>query len=183
MSENMPSADDVIKFWFDAGADAWFTKDEEFDDSIREKFGPAIETAAAGGLDDWLSDAKGCLGIVLLLDQFTRNINRGSPATWAFDDKALAVAKTAFAEGFDQELSMDERRWFVMPFMHSEDPEMQARCIELADTMDNEGLSKYARHHADIIARFGRFPHRNVVLGRTSSAEEEAYLADDGFKG
>ena len=183
MSENTPSAEDVIKFWFDAGAEAWFKKDDQFDQDIKQKFGTAIEAAGTGELDDWLSDAKGSLGLVLLLDQFTRNVNRGSPATWVYDEKALAVAEAAFAKGFDQQLSVEERHWFVMPFMHSEDPAKQARCIELADAMENEGLAKYARHHADIIARFGRFPHRNAVLGRVSTAEEAAYLADDGFKG
>jgi len=179
----MTTPKEVIDFWFEAGPKKWFATSETFDDAIRARFGAVVEAAGAGEHDDWQQTAQGALALVLLLDQFTRNLYRGSPATWAHDAKALAIADAAIGRGFDQDLPPVQARFFLMPFMHSEDSEIQARSVELGQSADNEDHTKYARHHADIIARFGRFPHRNAVLGRASTEEELAYLADDGFKG
>lgn len=175
--------DDVIAFWFAAGSDKWFTRSDDFDEAIRDRFGAAVERAGRGEFDDWRETPEGALALVLLLDQFTRNIYRGSPLTWAFDGKALETAAYAIDSGHDMALPEDQRRWFYMPYMHSEDMVMQRRSIELSQRIANEDHREHADHHADIIARFGRFPHRNEVLGRRSTPEEVAYLADGGFKG
>ncbi|VAW13258.1 hypothetical protein MNBD_ALPHA09-847 [hydrothermal vent metagenome] len=175
--------EEVIAFWFEAGPKKWFAASAVFDAAIGARFGATVDAAGAGRHDDWSQTPQGVLALVLLLDQFTRNINRGQAATWAHDARALAIAEAAIDRGFDMDLSPEQRRFLYMPFMHSEDRGAQARSVELGVRAEDEEHAKYARHHADIIERFGRFPHRNAIVGRTSTEDELAYLADDGFKG
>jgi len=174
----------IIQFWCDAGPSKWFKKDSAFDKAIVERFGQKVEQALAGGLDDWATTPSGALGLVLLLDQFARNIWRGRAASFAGDEKAVAVAQKAIAKGWDMDLKEEERRWFYMPFMHSEDLAVQKQgLIYFAKRLDDPDTLKFAELHADIIERFGRFPHRNEILGRLSRDEEITFLAEGGFSG
>ncbi|HUZ67889.1 MAG TPA: DUF924 family protein [Beijerinckiaceae bacterium] len=177
------SPDDVLTFWRDAGPDRWFSKDETFDATIRARFLPYYEAAARGGLDRWTSQPDGALALLILLDQFPRNIFRGQKRAFAADSLARAVAATALASGYDRRCETVLRQFFYLPFMHSERLDDQDRCLRLYENMGDEALLKYAREHRSIIARFGRFPHRNALLGRQSSAEEQAFLDSGGFGG
>jgi len=186
------TAQAVLAFWFGAPGSPehgkaraeWFRKNPAFDDEIRRRFGEAVAIALAGGFGEWCTTAQGSLARILLLDQFTRNIFRGTPRAFAGDERALATAEDAVARGFDRALSFHER-WFVyMPFEHAETPGAQHRSLELfgalaRETGDDDTLV-WARKHADVIFRFGRFPHRNAILGRASTPEEEAYLREPG---
>jgi uncharacterized protein (DUF924 family) len=183
---------DVIDFWFGAqgsperGASRpeWFRKDPAFDEAIRVRFGDAVAAALAGAFGEWCVDAPGALARVILLDQFTRNIFRDTPRAFAGDDRALATAMDAVARGLDRDLGYHERWFLYLPFEHSEDPDMQRRSLELLGALGAErndpGPLDWARKHADIIFRFGRYPHRNAILGRESTAEEIAFLAQPG---
>ena len=185
---------DVLDFWFlpadhaDFGKqrDVWFRKDDAFDAAIRERFGPLASQAVAGGLRDW--DEQGPTGVlarILVLDQFTRNAWRGEPASFAGDSLALACAQQLVDSNADQDL-LPVQRWFAyMPFEHAEDASMQERSVALfaALAQANEGYGgvlDYAHRHRGVIARFGRFPHRNAILSRASTAEEMEYLAQPG---
>jgi uncharacterized protein (DUF924 family) len=173
----------VLDFWFGAGPQKWFSKDDAFDAAIRQRFLPTYEAAAAGRLNDWQATPAGALALVIVLDQFPRNMFRGSPRTFAADPLALAVAKRAVAQNFDGQLDLPKRNFFYLPFQHSENLADQERCVELSrQNSDAEGV-KWAELHADIIRRFGRFPHRNAVLGRVSTPEEQAFLDAGGFAG
>jgi uncharacterized protein (DUF924 family) len=167
---------DVLAFWLQAGPERWFTPDAAFDAEIRARFLPAYEAAMSGGLNTWQDNAEGALALLLLLDQFPRNMFRGTPRAYAGDALARAIAGRAIERGFDRNYQVPLRRFFYLPFMHSEDLGDQERCVSLCRAAgDAEGL-KYAEHHADIIRRFGRFPHRNAILGRSSSAAELQFL-------
>jgi uncharacterized protein (DUF924 family) len=177
---------EVIQFWRDAGAARWFAKDDAFDAEIRRRFLPLVEAAQAGGLDDWGQSADGALALMLLLDQFPRNLFRGSPQAFAGDASACKLADAAIAQGFDREVAPDFRPFFYLPFMHSEALADQERSLELYRILHSEGGTDnraFAEDHHAIIARFGRFPHRNAVLGRSTTPEEQAFLDDGGFKG
>lgn len=173
---------EVVAFWRDAGADKWFTKDAGFDATVRTRFLDTYEAAVRGELAAWEASAAGALALVLVLDQFPRNMFRGDARVYAADALARAVAERAIARGFDREAGA-LRKFFYLPFEHSEDPADQARCVALNRAAGDADALKWAEHHADIIRRFGRFPHRNAALGRTSTPEEEAFLAEGGFAG
>ena len=187
------TAQDILDFWFLAPGspgygqprDEWFRKNDAFDTAIRERFGAMIEQAMAGGLREWdLLGPEGILARILLLDQFTRNAFRGKPASFAGDPLALAAAQ-ALDNGADQAL-LPVQRWFAyMPFEHAEDARMQERSVALFTALSQanpgfEGVLDYAHRHRGVIARFGRFPSRNAILGRASTPEELAYLAQGG---
>jgi len=174
---------DVLAFWYAAGADKWFNKDAAFDADIRARFLTTYEAAATGQLASWEASADGTLALILVLDQFPRNMFRNSARAFATDSNARAVSNRAIALGFDRSVPVPERRFFYLPLMHSEDLTDQLRCIELCEAADDSEGVAYARTHADIIRRFKRFPHRNAVLGRTTTAEEEAFLKSGGFSG
>ncbi|MGE5162883.1 MAG: DUF924 family protein [Sphingobacteriales bacterium] len=177
------SAPDVVSFWQKAGPDRWFKKDPAFDDEIRERFIATHEAAAAGQLSDWEQSAQGALALLILLDQFPRNIFRGDARAFATDPLARAIAAGAIIRGFDSQVPKEMRGFFYLPFEHSENLADQERCIAFHKAIDDtEGL-KWAEIHADIIRRFGRFPHRNTALGRTTTAEEQAFLDSGGFAG
>ena len=171
---------DVIGFWFAAGMERrWFAKDESFDREVREKLLPAFELARAGKLEHWRDSAEGCVALVVLLDQVPRNLFRDSPQAFASDAAALEVTLHALACGFDDALPQVQRLFLYLPLEHSEDLAHQERCCQLTATLDeNTAWHDYAQQHREIVARFGRFPHRNAVLGRETTAEEAAFLKD-----
>jgi uncharacterized protein (DUF924 family) len=177
-----PPALAVIAFWRTAGEERWFKKDEAFDRTFREQFATLHTAAAAGQLKDWLTTADGALALVLLLDQYPRNSFRGTARMFATDPLARDVAAAAIAKGFDRAVPEELQNFFYLPFEHSEDLTDQDRCIELTTRLGPE-LLKWAAAHRDIIQRFGRFPHRNKVLGRQTTAEEQRFLDDGGFGG
>ena len=177
----------VIAFWREAGPKRWFNADAAFDAAIHHRFAALHGQAAAGHLSSWEMDAAGALALILVTDQFSRNLYRGSALAFATDEMARNVADRALAREFDQVTEHALRSFFYLPFEHHEDEASQARAMTLfealaAETGDRDGLN-WARLHRDLIARFGRFPHRNAVLGRLPTAEETAYLAEGGFAG
>lgn len=178
---DLPSIDDTLRFWRDAGPHRWFKKDPAFDAEFKARFEAAHHAAATGALDGWASQPDGALALLILLDQLPRNAWRGSGHMFATDGKALALARAAVEAGFDRRLDDAMRAFFYMPFMHSEAMADQVRCVELcADLADN---LRFALLHQDIIARFGRFPHRNRALGRATSPDEQRFLDEGGFAG
>ena len=166
-----------------AGPERWFTKDAAFDGALAVHFGGALQQARLGAFDHWGETPEGALGLVILLDQVSRNIHRGSPLTFAADAKALRLAKTSVSRGYHQILIPPLAFWLIMPFEHAEDLDAQNRAVALFGTMGLHDMVYYAQIHLDIIARFGRFPHRNPVLGRTSTAAEIVFLQAGGFAG
>jgi uncharacterized protein (DUF924 family) len=178
---------DVTQFWTDAGPKAWFAKDAAFDEAIRARFEALHHRAARRELDLWADQPEGALALLLLLDQFPRNLYRGSAHAFATDPLARQVADRAIAAGHDLAQPPDLQLFFYLPFEHSEHPADQARSVALikahAARTGDADLLKWARVHADIIARFGRFPHRNRELGRTDTEEEIEFLRNGGFAG
>ena len=183
---------EVLDFWFGpAGSpefgkprEAWFRKSDDFDDAIRARFLDLHRQAADGQLQPWQAAPDSLLALILVLDQFPRNLFRGSSRAFATDAQALAAAQLAVARGHDRALS-PVQRWFIyLPFEHAEDLALQRRCLDLFEGLrgdsDSAGTIDYARRHYEIIARFGRFPHRNAVLGRLSTPEEIEFLKQPG---
>jgi uncharacterized protein (DUF924 family) len=177
------SFDTVLAFWREAGSDKWFKKDAAFDDDIRRRFLETYEAAAAGQLADWEATPEGALALVVALDQFPRNMFRGSARTFAADPLARTVADRALWRGFDRSVAPELRTFFYLPFEHSESLADQERCVALCRASGDADALKWAELHADIIRRFGRFPHRNAALGRATTAEEQAFLDGGGFSG
>lgn len=174
--------DQICSFWREAGPRSWFAKDEDFDAACRD-YEAAHHAAARGELDSWAETAEGALALILLLDQFPRNLYRGSAHAFATDALARRFADQAVVRGFDQDFPPDLRAFFYLPFEHSEAAADQARSLALFEALGDENYFKFAKLHADIITRFGRFPHRNACLGRETSAAESAFLAEGGFSG
>ena len=186
-----PLAADILAFWFPPGTkaerDVWFRKDDAFDREIRQRFGAALAAGIAGAFGEWCTTAHGSLARVVLLDQFTRNAFRGTPDAFAGDPRALATSQTAIERGFEGALDPYERWFLYMPFEHSEDLAMQDRAVELFTALATQtgvnGPLPWAEKHRDVIRRFGRFPHRNRILGRVTTAEEQRYLDEGGYAG
>ena len=175
---------DILDFWFAAGREKWFDKDPSFDGEIRKRFGDTHMVACDGKLDDWMKDAQGALALVIVLDQFSRNLYREDHRAWVNDDKALRVAREAIRRRFDVEVPITARQWFYLPYMHAEDMAAQRESLHFhATRLDDPESLRFAEIHADIVKRFGRFPHRNAILGRESSPEEQSFLAEGGFAG
>jgi len=174
---------DVVAFWQAAGRDKWFTKDAVLDAAIRERFLGLYKAATDGGLTSWEATSEGALALLILLDQFPRNMFRGSARIFAADPLARAVAERALAMGYEGAVTPDMRLFFYLPFMHSEALADQEHSVALFRALGDEECLRYAEDHADIVRRFGRFPHRNDVLGRETTAEEQAFLAAGGFSG
>jgi uncharacterized protein (DUF924 family) len=185
MTEQAPiaTAAEVVKFWTEAGPDRWFTKDDAFDAEIRRRFLATYEAAADGKLAAWETTAEGALALMILLDQFPRNMFRGSARAFATDAQARAITAAALLRGFDAQVPADLRGFFYLPFEHSENMADQERGIALYTAAGDADNLKWAQIHHDIIQRFGRFPHRNAVLGRTTTPEEQAFLDGGGFAG
>jgi uncharacterized protein (DUF924 family) len=173
----------VLAFWRAAGPEKWFKKDTAFDEDIRARFLETYDAAVAEKLSDWEQTAEGALALTVVLDQFPRNIFRDDARTYAADPQARAVAKRALERGFDQIVPLSDRQFFYLPFEHSEAIADQERACALCAATGDADLLKWAQLHADIIRRFGRFPHRNTMLGRATTAEEQAFLDSGGFKG
>lgn len=176
----------VLDFWFAPGMKArWFKRDAALDDEIRRLFLPLHERAAAGALGEWQRTPEGSLALVLALDQFPRNLFRGTARAFATDGAARAVAAWAVDRDFDLKFAdLDQRIFFYLPFEHSENLDDQYRCLELLRTRcQDPDYIRYGLAHFEVIKRFGRFPHRNAALGRPNTAAEEEYLArpDAGF--
>jgi uncharacterized protein (DUF924 family) len=169
--------DDVLREWF-RDPERWWKRDAAFDDYLRATYGGDVEAAIRGELDDWASTPGGALALVVVLDQFTRNIYRGTRRMYAGDEKAVAICLAAIERGVDASFSDDDRQFLYMPLMHSEDRALQERSLEKFREL-GQGV-EYAEHHAAIVFRFGRFPHRNAVLGRDSTPEEVEFLKQPG---
>jgi uncharacterized protein (DUF924 family) len=174
---------DVLAFWRAAGHDKWFEKDAAFDSEIAVRFFAVWHAAAAGKLAKWEETAEGALALVIVLDQFPRNMFRGQARAYESDALARAVGGRAIGRGFDQQVPHDERQFFYLPYEHSENPADQVRNLELARRHCDEEYTRYAEQHADIIRRFGRFPHRNAALGRVTTPEEQTFIDGGGFSG
>lgn len=175
--------EDVVTFWMEAGPARWFTRNAAFDGALAVRFGQALKEARLGAFDHWGETPEGALGLVILLDQISRNTLRGSPLAFAADGKALRMSKQWIGRGYHWQLPAPLAAWFILPYEHAEDLDAQHRGVALFQTMGLHENVRYAQIHLDIIARFGRFPHRNPVLGRTSTAQELAFLQAGGFAG
>ena len=178
-------AQEIVDFWFsDEVRTLWFNSTPEFDRSLTERYADTLEQAARGELDHWMQTAQGCLALVIILDQFPLNMFRGSAQSFATEARSRDVARHAIEQGLDKELEADQRAFLYMPFMHSESLADQELALELFDQPGLEGNYRFARHHHGIIERFGRFPHRNEALGRSSSEAEIEYLnSKEAFTG
>jgi uncharacterized protein (DUF924 family) len=176
-----PSA--VVAFWKEAGPSKWFAKDDAFDAEFRRRFETAHLAAARRELDDWADSAEGALALLILLDQFPRNVWRGTGHAFATDPLARMFAVRALDAGLDRLVENDLRRFFYLPLQHAEDMALQDRQLALFQQMDRPADDRWAEHHHAVIQRFGRFPHRNRALGRETTAEEAAFLEQDGFRG
>ncbi|HEY4181280.1 MAG TPA: DUF924 family protein [Kofleriaceae bacterium] len=186
-----PRIDEVLRFWFTQnGYKQWFSKDAAFDERLRDRFGALHADASDGGLERWRGSARGELALIIVLDQFSRNLFRDSAKSFANDDRALRLAKELVSTGRAAELNFTERAFGLMPFEHSESKDTQMQSVEafeaLAATAQGadidlaKNIVDFAKKHAEVIEKFGRFPHRNAALGRTSTPEEIAYLATPG---
>jgi len=186
-------AQTVLDFWFGAADDPqhlsprekWFVKDAAFDALCRERFGALIEQALAGGIAGWAATPGGALAQIVVLDQFTRNVFRGSARAFAGDARALAAAQALVASGNDRTLSGVQRQFVYLPFEHAEDLAMQREALRLFAQLERDvptlaGLLQWAQRHHDVVERFGRFPHRNAALGRASTAQELVFLQQPG---
>jgi uncharacterized protein (DUF924 family) len=193
MSSEDPRIGEVLAFWFGAPGDPhhdktrpqWFRKDDAFDAEIRRRFARLIDEALAGALEAWRASIAGALAYIVTLDQFTRNTYRGTAKSFAGDAQALAAARALVASGADRMLPGVRRQFVYLPFEHAEDLAMQNESMRLftalgADEPALADLSTWAEKHRVIVARFGRFPHRNAILGRTSTPDEEAFLREPG---
>lgn len=174
---------DLIDYWMGQPEKRLFSVEPAFDAELAGRFGALHADAVAGRLDSWQGSVDGRLGLVLLLDQLSRNLARGTPAMFAHDDEALQIAAMAIAAGDRAALPPAEYRWHVMPFMHSEKLADQERCVELCREAGLDDTLPHAIEHRDIIARFGRFPHRNRLLGREMTRQEQEFLDKGGFSG
>jgi len=173
--------DTVLDFWFgELTPKDWFVKNEDIDRSITERFAGVHLELSRQVPAEWRATAEARLALVIVFDQFPRNIYRGSPLAFATDSLALKEAKAAHAVGADMAVNEERRTFFYMPFEHAEDPAEQARSVSLFEALGNANYLDYAYQHQDIIKRYGRFPHRNPILGRVSTPEEKAYLAEPG---
>jgi uncharacterized protein (DUF924 family) len=172
---------DILAFWRQVGPERWYERDDALDADVRSRFLELWQKAAASGLPSWEATDDGALALTILLDQFPRNMFRDDIRTYASDALAREVAGRAIARGADLRVEPALREFLYMPLMHSEHMADQQRCVELF--RGNADKLKYAERHADIIRRFGRFPHRNRILGRTMTAEERAFLDNGGFSG
>lgn len=171
----------VLAFWFEDLEDAdWWKKNDLLDARIRDDFGGLLKQATAGGLDTWVAAPDSCLALVIVLDQFSRNIHRGTLAMFAADAKALGIARIAVDRGFDRAVAAERRVFFYLPFEHSENLADQETCCRLVADLGPGQYLDYALAHKRVIERFGRFPHRNAILNRPSTAEEEAFLKEPG---
>ncbi len=174
---------DILGFWRNAGSKKWFARNPAFDEAIRLKFEPVHHAAARGAYDTWAQTPEGALALLILLDQFPRNLYRDSAHAFATDGKARQVARAATEAGFHREVDAELAQFFLLPFEHSEDLADQDMALALAAELGDPEALKWARIHRDVIVRFGRFPHRNAALGRAMTPAEQEFLDEGGFGG
>ncbi len=179
----MSDAASVLEFWQNAGPKTWFSKSDAFDTSIKQQFGALHEKAAANELSSWESQPDSVLALILILDQFSRNLFRNDARAFAQDELCLKITKSALSLEFDTKVDPSVKQFFYMPLMHSESILDQRHCVSLFHAANLPDNLKYAILHRDIIERFGQFPHRNSVLGRPTSPAERAFLDGGGFSG
>ena len=182
-SLSTPTPADILTFWREAGYDRWYSKDDAFDAKIRQRFLPTWQAAAAGKLSAWQDSDDGALALLIVLDQFPRNMFRDDARAFSTDALARQVADRAIARGVDQRIDAVMRQFIYLPFEHSESAIDQTRSVDLFHALGDAENLKYAEVHRDIIQRFGRFPHRNRVLGRMTTADEQVFLDGGGFAG
>ncbi len=188
----MTSSDEILSFWFGEPGTTehgtvrvvWFTRSPAFDEEIRRRFATVHDAAVDGGLEGWEREPRSTLALIIVLDQFSRNLHRDSARAFDGDSRALGLARWMVSATWDTELTPLERQFVYMPYEHSESPEMQEESLHLFGKLvqypETHDLLRWAEGHARIIERFGRFPHRNAVLGRTSTPEEIAFLKEPG---
>lgn len=188
----MSTATEILEFWFGREGEAsygrsrkeWFSKNPEFDQEMRDRFLYTYQRAANGELDSWKSSANSCLALIILLDQFPRNMFRGQPEAFATDSKALETAQYGISQSYDKEMLPVQRWFFYLPFEHSENLGHQQQAVDLFSTLsddsDSQSPIEYAHKHLAVIQRFGRFPHRNSILKRESTSEEIEFLKQPG---
>jgi uncharacterized protein (DUF924 family) len=181
MASDPAWVDDVLHFWLDRlGRKSWFVKDAAIDAEIGDRFAPLLDEINGRPVEDAVSSPAHALATVIVLDQFPRNIYRGTPRAFAYDELARGIARLAIALGLDQRLSAEQRVFLYMPFEHSEAYADQLRSVELIGTLGDDEYTRYAEAHRDVIERFGRFPHRNIILDRASTPEETDFLKQPG---
>ena len=185
MNDSQIDSEEIVTFWFSEPVmKKWFNSTPEFDDEIRQRFEPVYKQAKQGLLDSWKNTATGCLALVILFDQFPLNMYRGKKQSFATEARSREVAEHAIAESFDEQLSDNQKAFIYMPYMHSESMADQERSVALYEKAKLNNNIRFARHHRDIVQRFGRFPHRNKILGRQSTDEELIYLqSKEAFHG
>lgn len=186
MAENhspLPAAAEVVQFWIEAGPEKWFTKDDAFDEAFKSRFLAAHYAAARRELDHWMQTGEGVLALMILLDQLPRNAFRNTGHMFATDSLALALAKKAIAAGLHKQVATELQPFILMPLMHSESLKDQQGLVDMLDPAVHENTYNYAVIHRDVIAEFGRFPHRNTSLGRETTPQEIEFLQSGGFSG
>lgn len=178
-------ASDITDFWYSNRIEKqWFSSTPELDKEIFDKYGDLWQLALTGGLDDWLTKAEGCLALVIILDQFPLNMFRGTAQSFQSEAKSIEVTKTALSHQFEKKLDKDKLAFLFMPLMHSENLLDQELSVSLFKEHELQGNVRFAEHHREIIRKYGRFPHRNRILGRKSTDDEISYLeSDEAFKG
>jgi uncharacterized protein (DUF924 family) len=181
----MITPDDILSFWYSPQMQPhWFASTPQIDAMLRENYAALWQDALQNKLDDWMDSPQGALALVIILDQFPLNMFRGLPQSFASEAKAIAVAKHAISKGYDRFIDTSQLAFLYMPLMHSEDLADQDRAVRLYAAAGLDNNLQFAQHHRAIVARFGRFPHRNAILGRASTAAERDYLnSNDAFKG
>lgn len=180
-TEKTPEAEAVLRFWFtETAPEKWFRKDGTFDEAIGTRFADVYRRAAAGEFGEWQGTPRGCLALVIVLDQFPRNMFRGDARAFATDAAARAVLRHALDNGFDKGLSVPEKQFLYLPLQHSEDAADQALSVTLNEATGDADLLKWAEAHRRIVGRFGRFPHRNEILGRETTPDEAEFLKGKG---
>ena len=179
----MTTPQKIIDFWTDAGPGKWWAKDDQLDKEIFQKFGSVYQQACNGELDNWENEPNSALALILLLDQFSRNLNRNSPLAFAQDEKCVNIVTRLLKAGTDRKMPEHIVEFCYLPLMHSELLVNQKICLKEMQRIDKQGCIKAAIEHLEIIEKFGRFPHRNAVLERTSTQEELKFLEDGGFAG
>jgi len=179
---NIATPKQVLAFWKKAGPKRWFKADPKFDHQVLDKFLVTHQAAELGKFAAWEEEAEGALALVIVLDQFPRNMFRGTARAFSTDALALAAAKRAVEQGFDRKVKLPERSFFYLPFEHSENLADQEQALKLYAATKDKELLRWAKLHHDVIQRFGRFPHRNEILGRVSTPEEIAFLDGGGFR-
>ena len=185
MKNKIYTPEEIINYWYSERVQPlWFNSTPEFDAELKERFEPLVKSAAQGELSNWLESPEGCLALVIVLDQFPLNIYRGKPESFSTEKQAVNIARHAVERGYDKKLPSSQLAFLYMPFMHSESMADQDLSVQLFTSAGLKDNAKFAEHHRDIVRRFGRFPHRNKILGRQNSQDELEYLNSKGaFKG